>query len=166
MCRQRTMRALCSASRRMIRSCDGPSVTIAAEDVTKSFGATRALDGVSFAAAAGEIHAIVGENGAGKSTLIRILGGVHRPDRGHVSVAGERRAFASPRDALACGIVTIPQELRLVPALSVAENIALGDWPVRRRLGFLTVVDRVRMRNEACATLAQLEFAPDPNVPV
>src|SRR5262245_10706589 len=124
---------------------------IAAQDVTKDFGATRALDRVSFAAAAGEIHAIVGEYGAGKSTLIRILGGVHRPDHGHVLLDGERVHFASPRDALACGIVTIPQELRLVPALSVAENIALGDWPVRR-LGLLRTIDRARMRREASAT--------------
>ena len=131
----------------------------------KHFGATRALDDVDFDVDAGEIHALVGENGAGKSTLIRILGGVHRPDRGEIAVDGEPRHFASPRDAIAAGIVTIPQELRLVPALSVAENIALGDLPVRALLGPCR-----RSTARACARrrapmLAQLDFAPDPDRP-
>jgi ABC-type sugar transport system ATPase subunit len=136
-----------------------------AEAIGKQFGATVALDGVDFDVGFGEIHAIVGENGAGKSTLIRILGGVHRPDRGNIFVDGKLCHFASPHDAIAAGIVTIPQELRLVPALSVAENIALGDLPVRR-LGPLAMVDRRRMRDEARAVLAQLDFAPDPGRPV
>ena len=130
--------------------------------VSKQFGATQALDDVDFEVGVGEIHAIVGENGAGKSTLIRILAGVHRPDRGIVRVAGEERHFASPRDAIAAGIVTIPQELRLVPALSVAENIALGDLPVRS-LGPLAMVDRARMRRDAAQVLSQLDFDPDPD---
>jgi ABC-type sugar transport system ATPase subunit len=136
-----------------------------AEGVSKHFGATVALDGVDFDVAAGEIHAVVGENGAGKSTLIRILGGVWRPDHGTVRLDGAARQFSSPRDAIAAGIVTIPQELRLVPALSIAENIALGDLPVRR-FGPLAVVDRARMRDAARAVLAQLDFDPDPDRPV
>src|SRR5438270_9728997 len=133
--------------------------------VSKRFGATLALDRVDFDLRYGEIHAVVGENGAGKSTLIRILGGVHRPDRGVIRVEGEERDFASPRDAIAAGIVTIPQELRLVPALSIAENIALGDPPVRR-FGPLAMIDRARMSEEARAVLAELDFAPDPRSPV
>src|SRR5258707_5600963 len=136
-----------------------------AEGIHKRFGATFELDGVDFAVASGEIHAVVGENGAGKSTLIRILGGMHRPDRGVIRVEGEERDFASPRDAIAAGIVTIPQELRLVPALSIAENIALGDLPVRR-FGPLALVDREQMRVAARAVLAQLDFDPDPDRPV
>jgi ABC-type sugar transport system ATPase subunit len=130
------------------------------ERVGKRFGATVALDDVNFDVGFGEIHAIVGENGAGKSTLIRVLGGVHRPDQGIVRVSGAERHFASPRDAIAAGIVTIPQELRLVPALSVAENIALGDLPVRR-LGPLAMIDRARMRRDAAAVLSELDFEPD-----
>src|SRR6516162_5449197 len=138
---------------------------ISAEDVTKRFGATVALDGVDFDVAYGEINAVVGENGAGKSTLIRILGGVHRPDRGVVRLDGEECHFASPHDAIAAGIVTIPQDLRLVPALSIAENVALGDLPVRR-FGPLAMVDRARMRAEAREVLAQLDFDPDPRARV
>jgi ABC-type sugar transport system ATPase subunit len=130
--------------------------------VGKRFGATVALDGIDYDVAFGEIHAIVGENGAGKSTLIRILGGVHRPDSGTLRIDGQERRFASPRDAIAAGIVTIPQELRLIPALSIAENVTLGDPPLRR-LGPLVMVDRSRMRAAACAVLAQLDFNPHPD---
>ncbi len=135
------------------------------EGISKRFGATVALDNVDFDVAFGEIHAVVGENGAGKSTLIRILGGVYRPDSGHVTVDGKPCHFASPHDAIAAGIVTIPQELRLVPALSVAENITLGDPPVRG-FGPFAIVDRARMRAEARAVLAQLDFDPDLAWPV
>src|SRR5215471_17817586 len=138
---------------------------VSAEGIGKRFGATVALDDVDFDVAFGEIHAVVGENGAGKSTLIRILGGVHCPDRGVVRLDGKECHFASPHDAIAAGIVTIPQDLRLVPALSIAENIALGDPPVRR-FGPLAMVDRVRMREQAREVLAQLDFDPDPRARV
>src|SRR5262244_2012610 len=138
---------------------------VSAEGISKRFGATVALDGVDFDVAFGEIHAVVGENGAGKSTLIRILGGVHRPDRGVIRLEGKECHFASPHDAIAAGVVTIPQDLRLVPALSIAENIALGDLPVRR-FGPLAMIDRARMRAEAREVLAQLDFDPDPRARV
>jgi ABC-type sugar transport system ATPase subunit len=138
---------------------------VIARGLTKQFGATRALDGVDFDVRPGEVHALVGENGAGKSTLVRMLSGVHRPDRGEIAVDGEICRFHGPRDAIAAGIITIPQELRLVPALSVAENLTLGDPPVRRIAG-LKIVDRARMRKAARDELAQLDFAPDPDVRV
>jgi ABC-type sugar transport system ATPase subunit len=131
-----------------------------ARGVSKHFGATQALDNVDFDVLPGEVHALVGENGAGKSTLVRILAGVHRPDRGDIAVAGEVCAFNGPRDAIAAGIITIPQELRLVPGLSIAENLTLGDPPLRRVLG-LAMIDRARMRREAGEQLAQLDFTPD-----
>ncbi len=134
---------------------------VSAQTITKHFGVTRALDRVSFDVMAGEIHALVGENGAGKSTLMRILDGVHRPDFGLVEVDGEPRHFASPRDAIAAGIVMIPQELRLVPALSIAENLALGDLPVHRLAGLPILVDRRGMRRQAHALLAELDFVLD-----
>jgi ribose transport system ATP-binding protein len=138
---------------------------VRARGVRKQFGATLALDGVDFDVLASEVHALVGENGAGKSTLVRILGGIHRPDDGEITVDGRACRFHGPRDAIAAGIVTIPQELRLVPALSVAENLTLGDPPLRHAFGF-AVVDRTHMREEARSALAKLDFAPDPDIRV
>src|SRR5262252_1870285 len=138
---------------------------VSARAVSKHFGATRALANVDFELFPGEVHALIGENGAGKSTLVRILGGVHRPDQGEVLLDGRFSRFSSPRDAIAAGIVTIPQELRLVPALSIAENLALGDLPVRR-FGPLAMVDRARMHEQAREVLAQLDFHPDPRARV
>jgi ribose transport system ATP-binding protein len=135
---------------------------ISATEITKRFGATAALDRVGFSLEAGEIHGLVGKNGAGKSTLVRILGGALRPDHGDIAIDGVRRRLSSPHDAIAAGIVTIPQELQLAPALSIAENLMMGDLPERRWLGVLPVVDRRRMLEEARALLAQLDFAPDP----
>jgi ABC-type sugar transport system ATPase subunit len=137
-----------------------------AKGIVKHFGATAALVGVDFSVMPGEIHALVGENGAGKSTLIRIFAGVHRPDRGTVEVDGRSCHFSGPQAAIAAGIVTIPQELHLVPALSVAENISLGDPPVRRLLGFVPWLDRAAMREHARGVLAQLDFVPDLDAPV
>ena len=140
-----------------------PAVSV--RGVSKHFGATRALADVKFDVLPGELHALVGENGAGKSTLMRLLGGVHQPDQGEITLDGRVCHFSGPRDAIAAGIVTIPQELRLVPALSIAENLTLGDTPSRRVLG-LRIIDRARMRKEAQEQLAQLDFAPDPDVRV
>jgi ribose transport system ATP-binding protein len=142
------------------------NVAAGAQNVRKRFGATVALDGVSFEVMAGEIHALVGENGAGKSTLVRILGGVFRPDEGHVTLGERDCRLSSPHDAIASGIITIPQELHLVPALSVAENLALGDLPTRRLFGMAPLVDRARMRQEARSQLASFDFAPEPDLPV
>ena len=136
-----------------------------ARGIAKSFGATQALDRIDFDVMPGEIHALVGENGAGKSTLVRILGGVHRPDAGEIAVDGRLCHFGNPHDAIVAGIATIPQELRLIPALSVAENLTLDDPPVRAVLG-VPLLDRAAMREQARQALAQLDFAPDPDMRV
>ena len=94
--------------------------------VTKRFGATVALDAVDVAVETGTVHAIIGENGAGKSTLGKIVAGVLQPDAGTLRVGGQAVHFGSPRDALEHGITTIAQELSLVPARSVVENVYLG----------------------------------------
>src|SRR3569833_486443 len=118
---------------------DGPSAALLeVHDVTKSFGAVAAVQGVSFPLYAGEAHALVGENGAGKSTIVKMLAGVHRPDTGTLVVDGAPVEFHGPADAKAAGIAVIYQEPTLFPDLSVAENIAMGGHP----LGRLGQIDR------------------------
>jgi rhamnose transport system ATP-binding protein len=111
-------------------------------NVTKSFGAVRALKGVSFDLRAGEVHALLGENGAGKSTLIKVITGAHQPDGGGIEIHGQRITHFTPAAAHRLGIACIYQQPALFPDLSVAENIALRleavsalrkvDWPGRR----------------------------------
>jgi ABC-type sugar transport system ATPase subunit len=101
-----------------------PIVTL--RSVSKRFGSTQALSDVSLSIDAGEIHALVGENGAGKSTLGKIIGGVYAPDQGLLTVGGVTTRGWDTKQALAAGVATIQQELSLVPALSVAQNVFLG----------------------------------------
>jgi ABC-type sugar transport system ATPase subunit len=105
-------------------------------DVAKAFGPTRALRSASLELCAGEVLAIVGENGSGKSTLVKILSGVHRPDSGSLEIAGRSvDALRSPRESLRSGIATAFQEVLVVEARSVLENVWLGSeglfrsWP-------------------------------------
>jgi len=100
---------------------------IALRGVTKRFPAVVANDHVDFEAAAGEVHALLGENGAGKTTLSNILTGLYRPDEGEIALFGEPVEFHSPRDALDAGVAMVHQHFRLVEPFTVAENIALGD---------------------------------------
>ncbi len=108
--------------------------------ITKTFPGVKALDGVSIQVRDGEIHALVGENGAGKSTLMKVVSGVypHGTYDGDILFQGEKREFKNISDSEALGIIIIHQELALVPLLSIAENIYLGneqtangiiDWP-------------------------------------
>lgn len=101
------------------------------DGVSKEFPGVRALDAVTFGAAEGEVHALLGENGAGKSTLLKVLSGSVRPDEGAVVLGGKRQAFLSTADALRAGVAVLSQELQLAPALSVAENVYLGHLPNR-----------------------------------
>jgi ribose transport system ATP-binding protein len=125
---------------------------VAAAGLVKSFGGVRALDGASFAAAAGEVHALVGENGAGKSTLIKIIGGRIRPDAGAVRFKGEAAELYGPEQAHLRGAWTVFQELTLLPWMTVAENLLLRDEP----RGPLGLIDRRRMSRDADAALARL----------
>ena len=143
----------------------GAAPAIEARGLYKRFQATRALEDVSFAVEPAEVHALIGENGAGKSTLIKILGGVHRPDRGTVEMGGRMRRFSGPREALASGIVVIPQEMRVVPAMSVAENVLIQAVPTRRFLG-VPAVDRAAMARDTAALLARLGIDIDPRARV
>jgi ribose transport system ATP-binding protein len=120
-------------------------------DIRKRFGATIALDGVSFEVAPGEVHALVGENGAGKSTLMKILSGALEPDAGTMQLGGAAYAPAGPLEARRAGVVMVNQELAIAPHLSVAENIVLGAEPGRR--GW---VRHAESRRIAAAALAEL----------
>lgn len=95
--------------------------------ITKRFPGVLANDRVDFEAAAGEVHALLGENGAGKSTLSNILTGLYRPDEGELSLYGEPVHLRSPRDALDAGVGMVHQHFRLVQPFTVAENVVLGD---------------------------------------
>jgi simple sugar transport system ATP-binding protein len=99
---------------------------VAATGITKRFGSVTALDDVALTLKPGRVHALLGENGAGKSTLMGVLFGLVRPDRGTVSVGGVRVVLRSPRDAIRLGIGMVHQHFSHVPALTVAENVALG----------------------------------------
>ena len=97
--------------------------------IRKTFPGVVALDRVDLSVAAGEIHAVVGENGAGKSTLMKVLSGVypHGSYDGDIVFEGAVRHFAGIADSERLGIIIIHQELALVPLLSIAENIFLGN---------------------------------------
>src|SRR6266542_4001182 len=115
------------------------SPAIESSGISRSFGGVRALTDASFAADFGEVHALVGENGAGKSTMIKILSGVLRPDAGALSIKGQEVDLSSPLEARRLGVGTVFQELTLMPWMTVAENLLLGNEPhgplplIRRR---------------------------------
>jgi ABC-type uncharacterized transport system ATPase subunit len=95
-------------------------------EISKRFGQIAALDRASLSVRGGSVHALLGENGAGKTTLMRVAFGLIRPDSGSISVDGTLRSFTSPSDAIDSGIGMVHQQFSLVPAMTVAENVALG----------------------------------------
>ena len=100
---------------------------LALQDIDKRFGATRALTSASLRVRPGTVHALLGENGAGKSTLMRVAYGMERPDAGMIRVRGAAVRLNTPADAIALGIGMVHQHFTLVPVMTVAENVALGD---------------------------------------
>jgi rhamnose transport system ATP-binding protein len=107
-----------------------PQPIVELAGVAKSFGGVQAVKEIDLAIDAGQIVGLVGENGAGKSTVIKLLSGVHPPDRGTIKIAGREVRFASPKDALEAGVTTIQQELTCFAHLSIAENLLMGEaWP-------------------------------------
>jgi rhamnose transport system ATP-binding protein len=129
------------------------------EHVSKSFGATQALDDVSLTLYGGEIHALLGENGAGKSTLIKIITGIQQQDSGEIRIDGLPVQVNSSQDAQRLGVAAIYQEPMIFPDLSVAENIFIGH----RNRG--KIVDRRKMEREAREVLARLDVRLDVGEP-
>jgi ABC-type sugar transport system ATPase subunit len=104
-----------------------PVPALEARDIVKRFDGVHALDGAAFSVRPGEIHALLGENGAGKSTLIKIVTGLYSPDGGTLLRDGQEVEFANVRVANHAGVVALYQELSVIPSISVAENILLGE---------------------------------------
>lgn len=127
------------------------------ENVTKRFPGVLALDSVSFDVLKGEVHALVGENGAGKSTLIKIVTGVYQKTSGNILFQGIPIDYQNPHEALRNGVAAIYQELNLIPALTVAENIFMGHHFKNER-GF---VDWRKIKEEAQKLIDFLEVDVD-----
>ena len=132
-----------------------------ARGVRKSFGGVEVLRGVDLDATGGTVLALLGENGAGKSTLVKILAGDYEADAGTIEIAGESHRTLDPLAARREGIRMIFQELAAAPELSVAENVMLGQWPVKRGL-----VDWRTLRVSARQILAELGVELDLSSPV
>jgi general nucleoside transport system ATP-binding protein len=133
-----------------------PVPLVELRDIVKIFPGVRANDGVSFTVNSHEVHGLLGENGAGKSTLMSILYGLYQPEEGTIFRNGVEVTIPSPKAALAAGVAIVQQHFALVPTLSVADNVILGDergrWIKRRQ-----VDSRVR----ELSNRYQLDLAPD-----
>lgn len=130
-------------------------------NISKHFPGVKALSNISFQTHRGSIHALMGENGAGKSTLLKTLSGIHQPTEGELVIDGKSLKFDSTVDALENGIAIIYQELNLVPELSVAENIYLGQLPTKGGR-----VDRETLNRNARKQLLRLGEEFDPSRPL
>ena len=156
-------RAACNApalSDRPASAASAPLLRVAG--LRKSYGATKALISCALDVAPGEIRALLGENGSGKSTLVKILSGVVGADAGEVAIDGAPVSFRAPREAQACGVVTVFQETLVAPELSVLDNIFLGaDGLLRWRH---SEAEQRRLAGEALAVLGAGSIALDASV--
>ena len=125
--------------------------------LVKTFGGVTVVKSVDFSVPAGHVVGLIGENGAGKSTLSSMIAGIYQPDGGSMTLNGGEYAPASPSEALNSGVALIHQEIRMVPHLSVAENIFLGRLPMKGGR-----VDRQSMNEQAAGVLARLGVDIDP----
>lgn len=132
------------------------------EGVVKNFGNVKVLKGVGLTVKSGRTIALAGENGAGKSTLMKIITGVHQKDNGTMRLHGEEVNFSSPRQSMDAGIAMIHQELNLLPALSVGENIFLGREPRNK----LNAIRWNEVFEQSRHWLAQLKQDIDPRIEI
>ena len=133
------------------------------KSISKYFPGVRALGDISLRADSGMVYAFLGENGAGKSTLLKIMNGDFIPDSGSIIFDGEELHLSTPHDALGCGISVIYQERQVLREMTVAENIFLGNWPLRNKT---KAVDFERMNREAREICKQFGLDIEPDVKV
>lgn len=130
-------------------------------NIGKRFPGVQALQGINFSCNAGEVHALVGENGAGKSTLLKILSGSQPPSEGEIKIAGQPVTFTSTTSALEAGVAIIYQELHVIPEMTVAENIWLGQLPAAKG-----IINSKTLKHKTQEILDYLGLAIDPNTPL
>ncbi|AAU36669.1 L-arabinose ABC transporter ATP-binding protein AraG [[Mannheimia] succiniciproducens] len=131
------------------------------DNVSKSFPGVKALQNISFKCYEGKVHALMGENGAGKSTLLKILSGNYLPSEGKLSIGGRQLVFRNTKEALLAGVAIIYQELNIVPEMTVAENLCLGQLP--HSFG---IVDKAELIERTQQYLDKLDLNISPNTPL
>lgn len=130
--------------------------------VTKSFPGVKALDNAQLKLRAGTVHALMGENGAGKSTLMKCMFGIYKMDSGEVYYEGNKVVLEGPMQALNQGIAMVHQELQPIPERSVAENIYIGRYPMKKVLGLIPVIDHTQMNDNTAKLLKEVRMNFDP----
>ncbi len=131
------------------------------KNITKTFPGVKALDNVSLKLKPGTVHALMGENGAGKSTLMKCMFGIYKMDSGEIYYEGKKVTINDPMEALNQGIAMVHQELQPIPERSVAENIYLGRYPMKKVLG-IPVIDHEKMYEDTEKLLKQVHMNFDP----
>lgn len=147
-------------------SSDSAENLIEMRDIKKHFGRVTALNGVDLNVRDGEIMGLLGDNGSGKTTLIKNLVGVYEPDEGEVFIRGDRISIGNPKEARSYGIATVYQDLALVDSLSVAANLFLARYPLKKVAG-VSVVDWGKMNQQAEEIIrSRLNLKIDPTAKV
>ena len=130
------------------------------KDICKSFPGVKALDHVQLSLKPGHVHALMGENGAGKSTLMKCLFGIYKKDSGQIIYQGEEINNRDPFEALNRGIAMVHQELLPIEDRSIAENIYVGRYPVKK-IGPISVIDHAKLYKDAQNLLDDLDLPFD-----
>lgn len=132
------------------------------QSINKYFPGVKALSNINLHADSGKVYAFLGENGAGKSTLLKIMNGDYMPDGGNIVIDDEVMHFETPRDAIARGISVIYQERQILKEMTVAENVFLGNWPMKK--GKTVDFDRMNRETLEICNRFGLSFEPDAKV--
>lgn len=131
-------------------------------NVCKSFPGVKALDNAQLKLRPGTVHALMGENGAGKSTLMKCMFGIYKMDSGEVYYEGKPVRLEGPMQALEQGIAMVHQELQPIPERSVAENIYIGRYPMKRLCGVIPIIDHEKMNQNTKELLKEVRMNFDP----